>query len=263
MTSADRPLVGRPRPDTWHPRLYGAELFGTAALVTGGVSVVILMFGRGSASSVLLPSEGARRFLTGLLFGIVGALITVSPLGRISGAHLNPAITIAFHMEGKLTRRDALGYVCAQLLGGLLSILPLRAWGEVGLSIHYGATLPRAGDAFWIPLLGEVCVTFALVTLIFVMTCNRRLRRFTPWSIAALFGVMVWLEAPLSGTSTNPARSLGPAVLSGDVSHLWIYLLGPIMGSILAVRFVHLDLVGHHHPPCARLAHFRQEERSP
>ena len=261
MSVSDRPLVGRPLPGRWHPRLYWAELWGTTILVSAGVSVVIVMFGRGSPAADLLPNEGARRLVTGFLFGLVGALVTVSPLGRVSGAHINPAVSIAFLAEGKLAPRDALGYVLAQLLGGLLSIPALRAWGEFGRSVDYGATIPRPGDAAWVSLLGEVCVTYALVTLIFVMASHRRTRRFTPWSIAPLFAVMVWLEAPLSGTSANPARSLGPAILAGSLSSLWIYVLGPTTGALLAVVFLRLGIVGAHRPPAARVAHFHLEEQ--
>jgi aquaporin Z len=230
-------------------------------MIGGGVSVVIFMFGTGSPAPVLLPSEGARRLLTGFLFGLVGALVTVSPVGNISGAHLNPAVTLAFHAERKLGARDTLGYIFAQLLGGLLSILPLAAWGAIGRSVHYGATLPLRGEG-WLALLGEVGVTFALVTVIFLLASHRRTRRFTPWSLPPLFAVMVWLEAPLSGTSANPARSLGPAVLAGDASDLWIYFLGPPLGALLAVAFLRLELVGSHHPPAARVAHFQLEEHA-
>jgi aquaporin Z len=230
-------------------------------MVGGGVSVVIFMFGAGSPAPVLLPNESARRLLTGFLFGLVGALVSVSPVGRISGAHLNPAVTLAFHAERKLGARDTLGYIVAQLLGGLLSILPLAVWGSIGRSVHYGATLPFRGEA-WLPLLGEVGVTFALVTVIFLLASHRRTRPFTPWSLPPLFAVMVWLEAPLSGTSTNPARSLGPAVLAGDLSGLWIYFLGPSVGALLAVAFLRRELIGAHHPPAARVAHFELEEKA-
>ncbi len=116
VSPCDRPLVGRPSPHKWHVRLYVAELFGTAAMVGGGVSIVIFMFGTGSPAPVLLPSEAARRLLTGFLFGLVGALVTVSPVGSISGAHLNPAVTLAFHAERKLGARDTLGYIVANCL---------------------------------------------------------------------------------------------------------------------------------------------------
>lgn len=263
MPNADRPLAGEPLPHTWHPRLYLAELVGTGLMVSAGVSVVILMFGQGGRASLLLPDEGVRRLVTGFLFGLVGAFVTVSPVGRVSGAHINPAVSLAFYAEGKLAARDTVGYILAQLTGGLLCIGPLGAWGAFGRSVQFGATVPRAGAPTWIALLGEIAVTYALVTLIFVMGSHRRMRAFTPWSIAPLFSIMVWLEAPLSGTSANPARSLAPAILSGTVSDLWIYFVGPALGALLAVGVLRLEIAGAHHPPLARVGHFTVDAASP
>ncbi|MEW6423070.1 MAG: aquaporin, partial [Deinococcota bacterium] len=114
--SPDRPLHGAPfPPGRWHPRLYLAELVGTALLVGVGLSIVIVMFGTASPVAAWLPGVGERRFLTGALFGSVGALLALSPVGKVSGAHLNPAVTLAFWLEGKLAGRDAAGYVLAQL----------------------------------------------------------------------------------------------------------------------------------------------------
>lgn len=126
----DRPLHGAPFPPTrLHPTLYMAEFIGTAVLVLVGVSVVILMFGEGSPGSRLIPSKGLRLFLTGGLFGSVGALIAVSPIGRISGAHINPAVTLAFWLEGMLAWRDAAFYILAQFAGSVVGAMPLLAWG--------------------------------------------------------------------------------------------------------------------------------------
>lgn len=94
-------MAGRRLP--WQPVL--AELVGTAALVLVGLSVVILMFGAGSPVARLLPDEGARRAVTGFLFGTTGALVALSPLGKESGAHLNPAVTLAFCLMGGCTPR--------------------------------------------------------------------------------------------------------------------------------------------------------------
>ena len=99
----DRPLRGAPFPPTrLHFRLYWAEFIGTAVLVGIGVSIVIAMFGQGSPMIALLPSPGLRRLLTGAFFGSVGALIAVSWVGRVSGAHINPAVSVGFWLEGTL-----------------------------------------------------------------------------------------------------------------------------------------------------------------
>ncbi len=259
MTTKDRPLVGRAHPGKWHPRLYGAELVGTGLLVGVGVSVVIGMFGRGSPMPELLPSAGLRRFVTGSLFGLVGALVGVSRVGKVSGAHINPAVTIAFLAEGKLPARDALGYVAAQFAGALLAIPVLAAWAGVGASVQFGATVPDPSRSAGWAVLGEAGVTFVMVTVIFLLAAHRRTQPLTPWSMPFLFAVMVWLEAPLSGTSANPARTLAPNLLAGDARFLWIYLLGPILGALAAVGLFRLKAMHRHHPPAARVAHFHLE----
>ena len=188
--------------------MFASELIGTALLVLVGLSLVILMFGTGSPIIRVVPSEGVRRVITGFLFGSTGALIALSPIGRESGAHINPAVTLGFWLMGKMDARVAIGYVVAQLIGACLGSLPLLAWGSMGRSVAYGATLPGAGYSTGIVVLGEVVTTFAL---------------------------MVWAESPISGTSTNPARSLGPAIVSGEWQGWWIYWVGPLIGTLVAV----------------------------
>lgn len=114
----DRPLSGMPHPfDKLHPRMYASELVGTALLVFVGLSIVIALWGHGALLASLPISPDARRLLNGFLFGNVGAAIAFSPIGKMSGAHINPAVTFAFWLEGKLRWRDASCYVVAQLVG--------------------------------------------------------------------------------------------------------------------------------------------------
>ena len=211
-----------------------AELVGTAALVLVGLSLVILMFGEGSPIPSVLPSEGWRRWITGFMFGTTGALIALSPVGRRSGAHINPIVTLAFCLMGKLDLRTSLGYVVAQLAGAILGSLPLLAWGVMGQSVAFGATIPGEGYRIGAVLLGEVVTTCAMVTLLCVFLGFRRLRPFTPMIFPILYAVMVYAESPISGTSTNPARSLGPALISGRWDDWWIYWVGPVIGSVVA-----------------------------
>ncbi|WP_407572189.1 aquaporin [Deinococcus altitudinis] len=253
--SFDRPLHGQPAPGVWHPRLYLAELVGTALLVVAGVSVVIVMFSPLSFGPELIPGTALRRAVTGLLFGLVGALVSVSAIGQVSGAHLNPSVTLAFLIEGKLKFRDALGYWAAQLLGGTLGGLALAAWGQVGRAAHWGDTEVEKGVPVWQAFAGEMLCTAALVVLIFRMGAHERTRRWTPWSIAPLFSLMVCLEAPLSGTSTNLARSLGPDLLAGSGSVLWLYLLAPLLGAAAVALLSRSGGLGRHRPVAARVAH--------
>jgi aquaporin Z len=251
----DQPLGGRPHPhDRLHPHLYAAEFAGTAFLVAVGLSFVILLSAPASPLPALLPDAGARRAVTGFLFGSTGAAVAYSWLGRISGAHINPAVTLAFWLDGKIAWRDALAYVVAQCAGGVLGAAVLLAWGALGRSVALGATVPSPALGAWPAALGEAGCTFALVVLLFVMAAHRRTQPFTPLVNPPLFCVLAWLEAPLSGTGANPARSLGPAVVA-DVWHgFWAYVVGPCAGAAVAVALLRLE--GRHRPREARQSHF-------
>ena len=231
MTEADEPLP-------W--QLFVSEMVGTALLLASGLSLVIFMFGAGSPVAQWVPNEALRRSLSGFVFGTFGATIALSPVGKVSGAHINPAVTLGFLLLRKITGRVAFGYVVAQLTGAVVGSLPLLAWGETGRSISFGATLPGSGYATTTVLLGEAATTFGLVVGLCVFIGVRELRRFTPAMIPCLYAIMVPLEASISGTSTNPARSFGPAVVSGRWDGWWIYWVGPAIGvaaGILACSF--------------------------
>jgi aquaporin Z len=215
--------------------IFLSEFIGTAALVLVGLSLVILMFGTGSFMAQLLPDEGLRRAITGFLFGTTGALIALSPIGKTSGAHINPVVTLGFRLMGRLTLKMALIYIAAQLLGGIVGALPLLLWGDMGRSVAFGATLPGNGFSTMNVLLGEVVTTFAMVSLLTIFLAYRKIRPFTPALFPPLYSFMVWAEAPISGTSTNPARSLGPALVSGQWQGWWIYWVGPVLGTLLAL----------------------------
>ncbi len=217
----------------WKPLL--SEMIGTGLLVAVGLSAVILNFSPTSPVASALPSPGARRLLTGFLFGTTGGLIALSPVGKSSGAHINPVVTLAFWIQRKFDGERALGFVAAQLVGAALGALPLLLWGHFGATVHYGATEP--GDGFGVvgALLGEIATTYALVLGLFIFLGHARLRPFTPLLFPFLYAIMVYLEAPVSGTSTNPARSFGPSLISGVWHAWWVYWVGPIVGSLLGV----------------------------
>jgi aquaporin Z len=214
--------------------LWCSELVGTALLVGVGCSLVILDFGASSPVVALLPGAAIRRAVTGFLFGSVGALISVSHVGKVSGAHLNPVVTLAFWLEGRMKGGVATGYVLAQVIGGALGALPLRLWGDMGASVAYGATVPGLAGP-WGATLGETAATFCLVAGLLLFLGHARLRGYTPLLFPPLYAVLVWVEAPLSGTSTNPARSLGPGLVNGSLVGWWAYLAGPLAGTLAAI----------------------------
>ena len=219
-------------------QLYGAELIGTALLVLVGLSIVILNFGQGNPVVQRWPDAGVRRLITGFLFGTTGALITLSPIGKESGAHINPAVTLAFWLMGKLKASHALGYVLAQLAGAAIGALPLLAWGAMGRSIDFGATIPNTTYGLGGALLGETLTTFVLIGGLFYFLQHQRLRAFTPAIFPFMYAAMVFLEANVSGTSTNPARSLCPSLISGNWYGWWVYWLGPLLGTLFGVAIL-------------------------
>jgi Glycerol uptake facilitator and related permeases (Major Intrinsic Protein Family) len=235
-----------------------SEFVGTGLLIAVGLSVVIVDFGSGGTVSKVLPSAGERRALTGFLFGCVGALITVSPVGRLSGAHINPVVSLAFWLERKLPLRFLLGYIAAQLTGAILGATVLLLWGSFGKSVHYAASVPGSHGVV-VAALGEAATTFCLVTGVFAFLGTRSIRRFTPLLLPPLYAIMVYLEGHLSGTSTNPARTLGPAVISGDWHGFWAYLLGPTIGAVAAVALRRLPALRRLEVEVAKVYHFAHD----
>ena len=225
--------MGIPKSD-W--KLFAAEAIGTGLLVFFGISIVIFNLGEGSVVAKLIPIVIVRRALTGFMFGTVGCLITISPVGKISGAHLNPAVTLAFWLRGKIKFETMVGYVLCQLIGGIIGSIPLLMWGKQGESLQYGITLP--GDAgLMAAFIGEIIATACLIIYLYLFIGTKRLRNYTPYGIPFLFAFLTWAEAAYSGCSVNPARSLGPALIAGNFTDHWVYWIAPAIGVIIVTLF--------------------------
>ena len=240
-----------------HLAEWGAEFLGTAILVFGGLSAVALDFGTGSAVAAHIPSVSARLLLTGALFAATGSLVAISPLGRRSGGHINPAVTLAFWGTGHVHPHDLAGYVASQCLGAVAGAFLWRAaWGATAMSVRYGVTQPGHGLSSLAAAGVEALMTAALVTLIMVFVSSMRTARWTPLAVWVLIAVFVWRVAPYTGTSLNPARSLGPAVVARDFNSYWVYVAGPLGGAVAVVlamrlsprRVVPLTAKLFHHP---------------
>ncbi len=236
-------------------RLYASECLGTLLLVAIGCSLVVLDFAKGSPVAAAIPSAAWRRALTGLLFGATGGTIALSPIGHASGAHINPIVSLAFWRRGTLAPSVAAGYVVAQLVGAILGALPLLLWGRWAASVKLAATLPGpAGPVA--AVLGEVGATTCLIVGLFVFLGHQRLRRFTPGLFPPLYAFLVWIEAPLSGTSTNPARSLGPALVGHVWTGWWIDWVGPLAGLAVGLLILQRPGLAHLKVEVAKLYHF-------
>lgn len=196
---------------------------------------MFLDFGPTSPVTPHLHSMSARLLLTGVMFAGTGSLVALSPIGRRSGAHLNPAVTLAFWTQRKVHPHDLAGYITAQLLGALTAAAGLRlAWGNTAQVLHLGATQPGHGFAPIEAAGLEMLMTATLILMIFFLTYSTRTARWTPLGNWLLVATLVWQGAPYSGTSLNPARSLAPALLAPELQHLWVYIAGPLAGALLA-----------------------------
>ena len=213
----------------FHWRIWGAEAAGSGLLVLGALSSVALVLG--DRSPVADASHSVRLLLTGMLVGVTVTLIVISPFGRLSGAHLNPAVTLAFRIVGRVSGHDVVGYLAAQFAGALAGALAFRLlWGSVAFSVDGGVTHPSLATAAAIGI--EAGMTGLLVGMIFVFVSRERLMRWTPLMLWPLIGVLVWRGSPYTGTSLNPARSAGPAAAFADFADLWLYLVAPILGAL-------------------------------
>ncbi len=155
-------------------------------------------------------------------------------MGGVSGAHLNPAVSLAFAVRGDFPWRRVPGYIIVQLLGATLACLFLLAvFGNVE---HLGATLPGPGYANWQALLMEIVLTAGLLSVILgTASAAQNVGALGALGVGGYIALAGLWSAPVSGTSMNPARSFGPALVSGDWTSYWVYVVGPLAGATIAV----------------------------
>jgi aquaporin Z len=253
MTTPMRDQRPVARPGGWQIGAYLAEFAGTALILVVGLSAVTTDFGSTSPVPRHIASAALRRLITGSIFATAGALVVYSKLGRRSGGHFNPAVTLAFYRLGKVTKRDAVVYVLCQALGALVGAAVVWAvWGALARSVRVGATVPGSHGAP-VAFLAEIGMAFLLLTVILQFVTHMVMARFTPVAAGAVAALLVVLVAPISGTSINPARSFGPALFGHELGVFWVYLVAPPLGALLAVALYRA--LGRHSTPCAKLYH--------
>jgi MIP family channel proteins len=197
-------------------RAAAAEALGTFALV---------FFGCGAIANGLSPTSVA------LAFGLVIAVM-VYALGHISGAHFNPAVSIAFALGRHAPGPRTAAYVVAQVIGATAGAIALRA--TLGSDADLGVTHPAGSDLQ--SFVWEAILTFVLMLVITaVATDLRAVGQAAALAIGGTVALGSLLGGPISGASMNPARSIGPAIVSGDLADLWIYIAAPIVGAVAAV----------------------------
>lgn len=213
-----------------------AEFLGTAFLIVAGLSAVVFNLGENSPVEQIISSEGDRLMLTGLLFAGSASLFAITPLGKLSGAHVNPVVSLDFWIQGKMDFLDVAGYIVAQFLGAIFgAVLLITVWGDYAATVENGATLPQPGYPLWYVFAVEVFITFLLVLSILIFVSSRRLMHWTPLMTWLLIALIVRLTAPITGTGLNPARSFGPALVSGFWQGQWLYFVAPTLGAVLSV----------------------------
>ena len=196
-----------------------AEVIGTFALVFAGAGAVMV-----DAKTGALGHVGVS-----LVFGLV-IMAMIYAVGHVSGAHFNPAVTFAVSLSRHFPWPRAVGYWAAQLTGAVLAATLLRA--SLGNTASLGATFPSGSDAQ--SFLWEVVLTFFLMFVIMaVATDTRAVGEAAAIAIGGTIALDALVGGPISGASMNPARSFGPAVVSGNLHALWIYLVAPPIGAAL------------------------------
>jgi aquaporin Z len=204
----------------------------------------------------MIPGAFVRQALMGLAMGTITIAILLTPLGKQSGGHFNPAITLAYYRLGKVEPWDAAFYTAAQFIGAIGGTA--IAGYVLGSAVHNEAvrcavTAPgRFGAAA--AFLAELAISFILMVTILFATNAQTIGRYTPYFVGLLLAMYYAFESPLSGMSTNPARSFGSAFHAGYWHALWVYLAAPVLGMLLAAE-AFLRARGGVGPYCAKLNH--------
>jgi len=203
-----------------------AEAIGTFALVFAGCGAIMV-----DAKTGQLGHIGVA-----ISFGLV-IMAMIYAVGHVSGAHLNPAVTAAFVLTRHFPRSRATEYWIAQIAGALIAAAVLR--GSLGNIAHVGATLPSGSQAQ--SFLWELVTTFFLMFVVMaVATDTRAVGEAAAIAIGGTIGLDAMFAGPISGASMNPMRSLGPALVSGELHALWLYIVAPIVGASLGAAAYHI-----------------------
>src|SRR5215210_6791408 len=208
-----------------------AELVGTFVLVFGGTAVAV-------GAILSRPTAGAPydSLAVALAFGLALAAV-VAAVGHVSGAHVNPAVTLGMAATGKFPWQYTPVYIGAQLVGAILGAL--ATWLTFGSparsEANLAATYPAQGVGDLQAFVVEILITFILVfVVIAVATDDRAPASIAPIAVGFALAVGVFIAGPVTGGAVNPVRSLGPMIVAGDLSSVWLYILGPIIGGVLA-----------------------------
>jgi aquaporin NIP len=201
---------------------YISELLGTFALVFCGTGAIVI----NEQTSGAVSHVGIA-----ITFGLI-VMAMIYALGEISGCHINPAVTIAFAIAGRFKFKEVFPYLISQLTGALLASLSLK--GLFASNETLGASLP-AGSVIQSFILEFILTFFLMLVIINVATGSKEQGMFAGLAIGSTVLLEAMFAGPVSGASMNPARSIAPAVVSGHLENLWLYILAPVLGAATAV----------------------------
>ncbi len=253
MPTGPQPKLGI---DPHHRTEYLIEAAGLGLFMLSASAFGTLLEHPASPLRAALPDPFSRRALMGLAMAATAVGLIYSPWGRRSGAHFNPAVTLAFFRLGKVAPRDLAGYVAAQFIGGAVGM------GAAALvlgrflahpSVHFVTTRPGAGGPP-VAFAAELAMTFVLMLVVLAVSNIPRLARFTGLCAGVCLGLFITFEAPLSGMSLNPARTLASALAAHDAAGIWIYFTAPPLG-MLAAAAAYRGVAGQGRVRCAKLLH--------
>jgi aquaporin Z len=236
---------------------YLCEALGLGLFLVSACVFSVLLFHPGSVAAGW--NLQLRLILIGLAMGLTAIVIFKSPFGRLSGAHINPAVTLTFWRLGKIKTPDAIFYALFQFIGAGSGVL--LAWFILGdrlaqRDVNFSVTVPN--NAGWMTsLIAEFVISFGMMMLVLVTSNHPKLSRLTPYLAGLLIAVYISLEAPVSGTSMNPARTFGSAVIANVWNHWWIYFVAPPL-AMLAAAEVFVRAKGLHAVLCAKFDHHSQ-----
>ena len=183
-----------------------------------------------------ISGDFARRMAGGIAMGLTAVAIICSPWGKRSGAHLNPAVTLAFWRLGKIAGWDAVFYIAAQVAGGTLGVLFAGWWlGGAVEEVRYAATVPGPQGP-WVAFAAEFAISCLMMSTVLRVSNSRQWSRYTPLVAGCLVAAFITFESPLSGMSMNPARTFASAAPSGIWTSFWIYLSAPPLAMLAAAH---------------------------
>jgi len=240
---------------------YAMEAFGLGLFMFLACAAGVVLEHPASAVHRTIGDPTLRRVLFGAAMGAIAILNVYSGWGKRSGAHLNPATTLTFWRLGKVETRDAVCYAVSQFAGALAGVLIARLlFGNLVAhpNVNYVATVPGMTGAA-VAFAAEIVITFILMSAVLGVSNTAALARYTGLVAGLLVATFISLEAPLSGMSMNPARSLGSAVPAHVWTGFWIYFTAPPLGMLLAAE-LYLRRPGAKKVFCAKL-HHRNDKR--